>query len=460
MATITFLRRSDNKNVGSVGSVIAYCVQEKKTKYINARLISGINCLPETAMQDFMATKKRFGKIDGVQFYHAVQSFGNGENVNPYLAHTMAREWAERCYPAHEILIATHTDTDNIHSHIIINSVNMNTGYKIHQNGNDIKDMRKVNDEICQKYGLSVCVPKAKDKVKRTKPKEYFAVRSGESWKQKMYFAICDAMKYAMSREHFIAEMQQRGYSVKWTDSRKNITYTEIQNPSHRCRDDNLHDEKFLKERMVKEFELRQRITEMLREQSFAADNQDDDKGNGVHAGERRPMDSTTEIYGIPKPLYEYDGRSAENEGQRGYSETDWHSNYQFVREHVEHGEGLSEGYIILGGERCRLEDINARFEFDETGWEAERTICFADEQPEGYNFGYEKETAPVANWHPHSRPSVISDSLYFVGNLFEMIDNQKQKPRRKHARLSQKEKEKKHAHGQKIDDDAWEQSM
>ena len=460
MATITFLRRSDNINVGSLGSVIAYCVQEKKTQYMNARLISGINCLPETAMQDFISTKKRFGKTDGVQFYHAVQSFGNVEKVNPYTAHAVAREWAERCYPGHEVLVATHTDTDNIHSHIIINSVNMNTGYKIHQNGNDIKDMRKVNDEICLKYGLSVCVPKKKQEVKRTKPKEYYAARSGESWKQKMYFAICDAMKYTASKEEFIAAMKQLGYSVKWTDSRKNITFTETQNPSHRCRDDNLHDEKFLKERMVKEFELRRRIAEMLQQQSFEADNQNNGERNSVYPGERGTVAGSHSVYGVSEPIYERDDGSTENEGQRRYGEKDWFRSHQFVRRYVEHGEGSAGGYIILGGERCSLEDICARFGFEETGWGAERRFFFGVEESVGSDFAPEEETDAAVDWHPCSSTITLSDGLYFAGNLFEMIDNQSKKPHRKHARLSQKEKEKKLAHGQRISDDDWEQTL
>lgn len=461
MATITFLRRSDSKNVGSVGSVIAYCVQEKKTQYMNTRLVSGINCLPETAMKEFVSTKKRFNKTDGVQFYHAVQSFGNGENVSPYTAHVMAREWAERCYPDHEILIATHTDTDNIHSHIIINSVNMNTGYKIHQNGNDIKDMRKVNDEICKKYGLPVCVPKKKPEVKRTKSKEYYAARSGESWKQKMYFAVCDAMKYSYSKEEFIDEMKRLGYEVKWTDSRKNITFTETQNPSHRCRDDNLHDEKFLKERLVKEFELRRRIAEMLQQQSLAKDNRFDDESDGVHSGQRGPMEVASEIHGIPEPIYEYDGGSAEYESQREYGEANRLRGYQFVRRYVGVGTDNAGGYIILGGERCSLEDICARLGFEDTGWESERRVFFGIEETGFSDFIPEEEIDTASDWDTYSRPGAISDSLYFIGNLSQMIDNQKHKPHRKHARLSKKEIEKRLAHGQKIEDDyGYEQTM
>lgn len=152
MATLNFIKRKDVKNIASLGNVIAYCTQEYKTKYENSRLILGINCMPETAMKEFIATKRRWNKQDGVQYYYAVQSFEEGLKTNPVLAHQIAREWAERCYPNHEVFIATHLDTDSVHSHIIINSVNMKTGRKIHQSTKELEQMRKVNDELCIKY--------------------------------------------------------------------------------------------------------------------------------------------------------------------------------------------------------------------------------------------------------------------------------------------------------------------
>ena len=80
MATLNFIKRKDVINIASLGNVIAYCAQEYKTKYENSRLISGINCMPETAMKEFIATKRRWNKQDGVQYYYAVQS-RSGSNL-------------------------------------------------------------------------------------------------------------------------------------------------------------------------------------------------------------------------------------------------------------------------------------------------------------------------------------------------------------------------------------------
>jgi len=271
MATLNFIKRKDVKNIESLGNVIAYCSQEYKTKYKDSRLISGINCMPETAMKEFIATKKHWNKQDGMQYYYAVQSFEDGLNISPVLAHQIAREWAEKCYPNHEIYIATHLDTDNIHSHIVINSVNMKTGYKIHQSTKELNEMRKVNDELCIKYGLPVCVPKKKQKVKPLKAKEYYVANAGKSWKMKMILSIECAMKRARTKQQFIEEMDKLGYDLRWTDTRKNITYIEKENPNHKCRDNNLHQEKFLKEKMEEEFEIRERLTSLEREEQALA---------------------------------------------------------------------------------------------------------------------------------------------------------------------------------------------
>lgn len=234
MATLNFIKRKDVKNIEFLGNVIAYCSQEYKTKYKDNRLISGINCLPETAMKEFIATKRKFNKTNGMQYYYAVQSFDDKLNISPLLAHQMAREWAERCYPNHEIYVATHLDTDNIHSHIVINSVNMKTGRKIHQSTKELNEMRKINDELCIKYGLPVCIPKPKPKVKPLKAKEYYIANAGKSWKMQMILSIEYAMKRAKTKQQFIEEMDKLGYEMRWTNTRKNITYIEKANPNHK----------------------------------------------------------------------------------------------------------------------------------------------------------------------------------------------------------------------------------
>jgi hypothetical protein len=84
---------------------------------------------------------------------------------------------------------------------------------------------------------------------------EYHAAARGESWKFRLMDTIDECMHYAGTREEFITLMHTEGYDVRWEASRKNITYTI---PSGmKCRDDRLHDERYLKEAMEREFRIR-----------------------------------------------------------------------------------------------------------------------------------------------------------------------------------------------------------
>ena len=67
--------------------------------------------------------------------------------------------------------------------------------------------------------------------------------------------AIDIAMKSSGTKQDFIKNMERQGYAVRWEDSRKYITYTCPNTMS--CRDIKLHDNRYLKEMMEREFKLR-----------------------------------------------------------------------------------------------------------------------------------------------------------------------------------------------------------
>ncbi len=87
---------------------------------------------------------------------------------------------------------------------------------------------------------------------------EYHAAAKGESWKMRLVNTIDECMKYAGNKDEFIQLMEFEGYGVKWTDTRKSITYTTPK--GMKCRDNRLHESKYLKERMELELRIRQEI--------------------------------------------------------------------------------------------------------------------------------------------------------------------------------------------------------
>ena len=73
MATVIFIKEG-RQNRSAMRAVINYCLQEYKTfdSKSKRRLVSGVNCDDENAHREFMATKKVYGKDNGIFFYHYV----------------------------------------------------------------------------------------------------------------------------------------------------------------------------------------------------------------------------------------------------------------------------------------------------------------------------------------------------------------------------------------------------
>lgn len=256
MATVTYIRES-KQSISAMKGVIDYCCQDKKVydEISNQRLVIGINCDGENAFKEFMATKKAYGKTDGMNFYQYVQSFSPEENITPHQAHEVALVFAEKAWTGYEVLVATHCDAQHIHSHFVINSVSFENGKKLRQNPNTLKSLRALSDEICRHHNLSTLEPYNMDGIKIS-TREYRTAVKGQSWKFKLMNDIDKAMNISGSKEDFINAMSIMGYSVTWTDDRKYITY---QCPNKmKCRDIKLHNDKYLKGSMENEFRYRQ----------------------------------------------------------------------------------------------------------------------------------------------------------------------------------------------------------
>lgn len=256
MATVTYIRES-KQSISAMKGVIDYCCQDKKIydEISNQRLVSGINCDGENAFKEFMATKKSYGKTDGMNFYQYVQSFSPKENITPHKAHKVALVFAEKAWTGYEVLVATHCDAQHIHSHFVINSVSFENGKKLRQNPNTLKSLRELSDEICRHHNLSTLEPYNMDGIKIS-TREYRTAVKGQSWKFKLMNDIDKAMNISGSKEDFIKAMSIMGYSVMWTGERKYITY---QCPNKmKCRDIKLHNDKYLKGSMENEFRYRQ----------------------------------------------------------------------------------------------------------------------------------------------------------------------------------------------------------
>ena len=329
---------------GCMKSVMRYVSQLSKTLWDGQQLVSGIDCQPETAFDEFLSTKLLHHKDGGVMFYHMVQSFPKGADVDPRTAHEAARRLAEY-FEGCEVLVCTHVDREHIHSHCIINSVNFETGKKVHMADAQIQALRVCNDQICEELGLPKFQRDEQRQSRGMSNAEYYTALKGESWKFELMRVIDECMRYAASREEFLALLRSEGYDATWTDSRKNITYT---TPDRRkCRDSKLHIEKYLKENMEAEFGYR---TENDNTRNVGAAQKVDGRGTAVgnqRDGDREKLECDARNAGQAVPAADAVGHGPENAPD-------------------------------AGGRTDRIErDAGEYRKIRETGWEPEREIFF-----------------------------------------------------------------------------------
>ena len=254
MAIVHFVNyKRGTQSRAAMRGVMLYVMQEKKTAWEGKPLVSGINCQPQSAYDDFLNTKLLYHKDGGVMFYHMVQSFPKGAAVDPRQAHEAARRLAEY-FDGCEVLVCTHVDREHIHSHCVINSVNFDTGKKLHMAKEQLQELMRRNDMICQEMGLPVFEPTAQQ-ARGMSGAEYHTALKGQSWKLRLMNTIDECMKYAADKDAFVSLMESEGYAVCWESSRKYITYTTPD--GLKCRDSKLHEEKYCKEAMEHEFRIR-----------------------------------------------------------------------------------------------------------------------------------------------------------------------------------------------------------
>ena len=190
---------------------INYILQPKKLG--EANLAGGINCLPEMAYRQMKATKQMFGKTGGRQGYHFVISLKPGEGT-PEIMYDIAMRFAEEAYAGeYEAVVAVHTDREHLHAHIIINSVNMVTGYKFQCRDGDWKyKFQPITNKLCEEYGLHITPAEYSKEPKNMARPQWEREQAFSKWiKQDALFCAISAE----NMEHFIFLLEKLGFEVK-----------------------------------------------------------------------------------------------------------------------------------------------------------------------------------------------------------------------------------------------------
>lgn len=214
-----------------------------------AAYTSGILCSDDTqnAVQDFWLTQKTYNKTGGKRSaVEIIQSYPSSEKVTAEQVHQLGLELAKELgklpyFSGHQMFLATHTDQKrgNMHNHLAINAVNLETGKKIQLPPEALPAIKDINDKICRAHGLSVPekgrTAKGEEREAPTanRTNTYAVLEAAENDKADSYIRdiavkVIDVASVATSRADFAARLEQQDVGVAWSDNRKYITFEDL----------------------------------------------------------------------------------------------------------------------------------------------------------------------------------------------------------------------------------------
>lgn len=287
---ITKAIRGAAKNHAGLRNTIEYVLRDDK---VQEGYVDVIGPAPEqigwdSVYRSFIDEKMIWSKDSGRMCAHYVVSFHKDEKITPQQALDFGKKLFEKTFPGHQVLLGVHQDKDHLHVHAVVNSVNYIDGHKLHTTKYDLQKMKNLTNELCLEQGLTVAEKgkhfdgtSIEEGTGKAWNKDKYNLISND--KKKSYvvecaIAVMDAKDVSESRDDFIREMGDRGWSVTWEEKRKHITFED--KDGHKVRDSNLSKTfniEIGKEVLIHEFERQEKKRRTERESEAAEQRQLDE---------------------------------------------------------------------------------------------------------------------------------------------------------------------------------------
>ena len=194
-----------------LANAISYITDKEKTQ--DGLLVGSHNCNIDTALQEMLAIKRKYGKLDKRQGYHFIISFKKQE-VRPETAMEITQKFVEKYFgDDYQCLYATHDNTQHVHSHILFNSVSWRTGRKYrYEKGDWAKEIQPIVNELCKEYGLSI---QDIEVGVEKEPKKWDKTKQGIfKWNHQSRLDVEDSISFANNYENFLKLMELKGYET------------------------------------------------------------------------------------------------------------------------------------------------------------------------------------------------------------------------------------------------------
>ena len=206
---------------------IDYVLNEEKTK--GGELVGGNAGFERNEiLQNFLETKKEYGKLLGRQGYHFVISFAKGE-TDAQTAYKIVQEFCEQYLgDDYDYMFAIHNDKQHMHGHIIFNSVSRTTGYKYHyQKGDWAKHIQPITDRLCEQHGLEPLAFE-EDRVGESYAAWASKKDNGFNWKDIIKADIDYAIRKSDSYGEFKDSLKRMGYVIGREGASKGRSYLSL----------------------------------------------------------------------------------------------------------------------------------------------------------------------------------------------------------------------------------------
>ena len=210
------LHKNKGKSVAAcLKSRTDYAQNPDKTE--QGQLVSSYKCSPLTVDEEFMLSKRQYELVTGrrqkndVITYQIRQSFKPGE-ITAEEANKVGYELAMRFTKGkYAFLVATHTDREHIHNHIIYNSTALDCSRKFRDFLLSGLAVQRLSDLICLEHSLSVI------EIKPYRERQKRVLYPPKESNRDQLCGVIDSILADKpgSYEEFLKKLEQQGYEVK-----------------------------------------------------------------------------------------------------------------------------------------------------------------------------------------------------------------------------------------------------
>ena len=210
------LHKNKGKSVAAcLKSRTDYAQNPDKTE--QGQLVSSYKCSPLTADEEFMLSKRQYELVTGrrqkndVIAYQIRQSFRPGE-ITAEEANKVGYELAMRFTKGkYAFVVATHTDRQHIHNHVIFNSTALDGSRKFRDFFFSALAVQRLSDLICLEHSLSVI------EIKPYRERQKRVLYPPKESNRDQLCGVIDSILADKpgSYEEFLKKLEQQGYEVK-----------------------------------------------------------------------------------------------------------------------------------------------------------------------------------------------------------------------------------------------------